>query len=170
MTVHENINVTSPFFSSRCFQNIYFRKFLQNPENYKDITIKISMMVMNLKSLADYLVLWYGTNLIDDFEFILNYDYSHSTQIYLYQKYKQFKLQIFDEALFVPEFRFAERDFIPRLSEALQPSHKIVCCQETVANNIEALCILLLRRLSYLWRLSHMVPLLRRNPSEICDI
>ena len=40
------------------------------------------------------------------------------------------------------EFRFAERDIIPRLSEALQLPHEIVCCQETVANNIEALCIL----------------------------
>ena len=68
------------------------------------------------------------------------------------------------------EFRFAERDIIPRLSEALQLPHKIVCCQETVANNIEALHILLLKKLSYTCRLSHMVPLLGRNPTEICDI
>ena len=47
---------------------------------------------------------------------------------------------------------------------------KIVCCQETVANNIEALCILLLKRLSYPCRLSHMVPLSGRNPTEIYDI
>ena len=65
--------------------------------------------------------------------------------------------------------RERERDIIPRLSEALQLPHKIVCCQETVANNIESLCILLLKRL-YLYRLSHMVPLLGRNPTEICDI
>ena len=70
---------------------------------------------------------------------------------------------------FVTEFRFAERDIIPWLSEVLQLPHKIVCCQETVANNIEVLCILLLNRL-YLYRLSHMVPLLGRNPTEICDI
>ena len=120
---------------------------------------------MNLKSLPDFLVVWYGTN--DDLEFILLYDYS---QIYLYHKYNQFKLQIFDEAQFVTESRLAERDISPRLSEALQLPHKIVCCQETVANNIEALCILLLKRLSYLCRLSHMVPLLGRNPTEICDI
>ena len=69
----------------------------------------------------------------------------------------------------ITNFRFAERDIIPRLSEALQLPHKIVCCQETVANNIESLCILLLNRL-YLYRLSHMVPLLGRNPTEICDI
>ena len=56
------------------------------------------------------------------------------------------------------EFRFAERDIIPRLSEALQLPYKIVCCQETVANNIEALYKLLLKRLSYPCRLSHMVP------------
>ena len=35
------------------------------------------------------------------------------------------------EAKYVSEFRFGERD-IPRLSEALQLPHKIVCCQETV--------------------------------------
>ena len=84
--------------------------------------------------------------------------------------YNQFKLEIFDEAQFVTEFRFAERDIISRLSEALQLPHKIVCCQETVANNIEALHILLLKKLSYTCRLSHMVPLLGRNPTEICDI
>ena len=83
--------------------------------------------------------------------------------------YNQFKQRIFDEAQFVNQFRFAEKDIIPRLSEALQLPHKIVCCQETVANNIESLCILLLNRL-YLYRLSHMVPLLGRNPTEICDI
>ena len=70
----------------------------------------------------------------------------------------------------ITNFRFAERDIIPRLSEALQLPHKIVCCQETVANNIEALHILLLKKLSYTCRLSHMVPLLGRNPTEICDI
>ena len=41
--------------------------------------------------------------------------------------------------------RERERDIIPRLSEALQLPHKIVCCQETVANNMEAMCILLKR-------------------------
>ena len=33
---------------------------------------------MNLKSLADFLVLWYGTNVIDDLEFIMLHDYSQS--------------------------------------------------------------------------------------------
>ena len=64
--------------------------------------------------------------------------------------------------------RERERDIIPRLSEALQLPHKIVCCQETVANNMEAMCILLKRL--YPCCLWHMVPLLGRNPTEICDI
>ena len=38
---------------------------------------------------------------------------------------------------------------IPRLSEACQLPHKIVCCQATVSNDIEALCILLLKRLIF---------------------
>ena len=65
------------------------------------------------------------------------------------------KLQIFDEAQFVTEFRFAERDIIRRLSEVLQLPHKIVCCQEIVANNIEALCILLLKTFLCLLFVSH---------------
>ena len=36
------------------------------------------MVAMNLKSLPDFLVLWYETNLIDYLEFILLYDYSQS--------------------------------------------------------------------------------------------
>ena len=74
-------------------------------------------------------------------------DYSQSTSNYPYQKYNQFNLEMFDDVECVTEFRFAESD-IPRLSEALQLPHKIVCCQETVANNIEVLCILLKSRLS----------------------
>ena len=74
----------------------------------------------------------------------------------------------FDEAKCVTVFRFTERD-IPRLSEALQRPHIIVSCQEVVADNIEAVCILL-KRLSYPCRLSDMVPIFRRNPTEICDI
>ena len=47
--------------------------------------------------------------------------------------------------------------------------HKIVRCQGKVVNSIETLYILL-KRLSYLCRLSDMLPLFRRNPTEICLI
>ena len=86
-----------------------------------------------------------------------------------HHKYNQFQLQIFDVAQFDTEFHFAEKDIIPRLSEALQLPHKIVWCQETVANNIETLRILL-KRLSCPCHLSHIVSLLGRYPTEICDI
>ena len=39
-------------------------------------TIKIDIVVMSLKSLRDFIVLCYGINVRDDFEFILLYDYS----------------------------------------------------------------------------------------------
>ena len=42
------------------------------------MTIKINMVAINLKSLPDFLVLWHGTNVIDDLKFILLYDYSQS--------------------------------------------------------------------------------------------
>ena len=64
---------------------------------------------------------------------------------------------------------FVYRRDIPRLSDALQLLHKIVCCQETVANKIEALCILL-KRLSYPCRFSDMVPFFGRNLTEVCLI
>ena len=36
------------------------------------------MVAMNLKSIPDFLVLWYGTNFTDDLEFVLLYDYGQS--------------------------------------------------------------------------------------------
>ena len=122
------------------------------------MTLKISMAAMNWKSLPNFLVFWYETNVTDDLEFILLYDYSQSRKIHLYHNITNLYWKYLNT-----EFRFAERDIIPRLSEALQMPHKIVCCQETVANNIEAFHILLLKKLSYTCRLSHMVPLLGRN-------
>ena len=44
------------------------------------------MAAMSLKSLRYFIVLCYGTNVIDDLEFILLYDYSESGEIYFYQK------------------------------------------------------------------------------------
>ena len=58
---------------------------------------------------------------------------------------------------------------VPQLSQALQVPHKIVCCQETVVNNIVALCVLL-KRLSYPCRLPDMVSPFGRNPTDSCDI
>ena len=48
------------------------------------------------------------------------------------------------QAQCVTKFYFAERD-IQLLSDALPLPHKILCCQGTIVNNIEALCILLKR-------------------------
>ena len=39
------------------------------------------MMTMSLTLLRDFIVLCYETNVIDDLEFILLYDYSHSAEI-----------------------------------------------------------------------------------------
>ena len=64
-------------------------------ENLK--SIKVNMAAMNLKPLCDFMVLCYGTNVIGDLEFILLYDYSQSREIYPYQKFNQYNLEIFDE-------------------------------------------------------------------------
>ena len=68
------------------------------------------MAAINLKSLRDFIALCHRTNVIDDLEFILLYDYSQTREIYPYQKYSQFNLKIFDKAQCVTEFRFPERD------------------------------------------------------------
>ena len=65
------------------------------------------MAPMSLKSLRYFIVLCYGTNVINDLEFILLYDYSESGEIYLYQKYNQFNLEIIDEAQCVTEFQYS---------------------------------------------------------------
>ena len=51
-------------------------------------------------------------------------------------------MEIFNETQQITEFCFAKRD-IPRLSDALQLPHKIVCCERIFISNIEALCIFL---------------------------
>ena len=63
-------------------------------------------------------------------------DCSQSREIYPYRKYDQFNLETFDEAQCV-----TKRD-ISRLSHVFQIVHKIVSCQGTVVNNIEALVCL----------------------------
>ena len=45
------------------------------------------MTTMSLKSLRDFIVLCYWTNVIDDLEFILFYDYCQFREVYPYQKY-----------------------------------------------------------------------------------
>ena len=91
-----------PVFFSRRSKNICFRKLARQILKI----LNINMAAMSLKSFRDFIVLCYGTNIIDGLEFILFHDYSQCRGIYPYhQKYKQFYLEIFDEAQCVTEFR-----------------------------------------------------------------
>ena len=92
--------------------------------------------------------------------------------IYPYQKYNQVNLEIFGKTQCITEYHFTKID-IPWLFDALQMFHKLVCCQWTIVNNTEILCMLLKRL--YPCRLSDMKPLLSdmkplfgRNPTEVC--
>ena len=73
------------------------------------------MGAMNLKSLRGFTVLCYGTNVIHDLEFILRYDDRQSGEIYPYQKYNQFNLEIFDEASVLLNFVLQKEIFHGRL-------------------------------------------------------
>ena len=66
------------FFQSPLQKYLFSKISSPNPENHKHMTIKINMAARNLKSLGDFIVSCYGTNVIDDFEFILLYYYNQS--------------------------------------------------------------------------------------------
>lgn len=142
------------------FQNIFV---LKNQRIQILKTININMAPTSLKSLCNFIVLCYGTNWMDDLEFILLYGYSQSRETYLYQNNIQFNLEMFGEAQCVTEFWSGKTD-ISRLSDAHQLPQKIACCQ--FVNNIGALCILS-KIIFELFRLSEIVPLFVRNLTEI---
>ena len=83
-----------------------------------------------------------------------------------YWKFPRFSLNGISEDECLAEFRFEKQDNIPRLAPALRLPQKFFCSNETVANDIEALC-LLLRRFAYPCRYSDLIPRFGRSVPEI---
>ena len=123
------------------------------------------MAAHGLKALRDITLYSYSETIIDDVEFMLLYDYSQSREIYPYWKFDRFNLESFDDIQCMTEFRVSKND-IERLANVLLIPPKIICSQRTICDDIEGLCTLL-KRLSYPCRLTDMVPLFGRNPTEL---
>ncbi|XP_068704403.1 uncharacterized protein [Montipora foliosa] len=105
----------------------------------------------------DFIVLSYEQGLISDEEFLVLYD-SHKPKNsdLLYNMYESFDLDEMEDDECVAEFRVRKRD-IPLLGEVLQIPEVVICNQRSIADGMEALCMLL-KRLAYPVRYSDMVP------------
>ena len=73
-----------------------------------------------------------------------------------YNMYKSFALNKMEDDECVAEFRVRKRD-IPLLGEVLQIPEVVICNQQSIADGMEALCMLL-KRLAYPVRYSDKVP------------
>ena len=86
-----------------------------------------------------------------------------------YWKFSRFSLNDISEDECLAEFRFEKQDNIPRLARALRLLQKFVSSNGTVANDIEALC-LLLRRFAYPCRYSDLIPRFGRSVPGMSQI
>ena len=77
-------------------------------------------------------------------------------------------IDAWDESECRTELRFGKQD-LDLLRRNLQIPDEIVCCQRSVFDGTEAMC-LLLKRIDYLCRYTDMVPRFARNPTELCLI
>lgn len=112
---------------------------------------------MSFRKLRDILVESYCDGVIDDDEFCILYQASHSKNLeFPYEKYGRFHLEDMSEAECLSEFRF-RKDDIHILAEALDIPDQFICDQGSICDGIEGLC-LLLRRFSYPCRYSDLIP------------
>ena len=126
-------------------------------------TLKTNMAAINFKSLRDFIILSYGTNLMDDLEFIL---LMITVVLCKFTFTKSIAHLIWKYLMKLTEFSFRRKRYCKAFWSTSTASQNSLL-PKTVANNNEVLRILL-KRLSYPCNLSDMVPLFRRNPTEIC--
>ena len=112
----------------------------------------------SLATARDALLISRYTNIIDDVEFACLYDANWSRLTFPYYKFERFDIDAWDESECWTKLRF-ERQDLDLLREKLQIPDEIVCCQRSVCEGMEGICILL-----------NMVPRFDRNPTELCLI
>ena len=149
VTIHEHVNVTSPLFFSRRFKNICFRKSAhQILKTMNCINLPWQPWARNHFEIYSFM-LWTKCDLwLEFFSFMITVNLGKFTLINIITNltWKYLILQ-------------------KRCCTAVwctSTASQIVCYQKTVANKIEALCILL-NRLSYPCHLSDMAPLFGRS-------
>ena len=101
-------------------------------------------------------------------EFPCLYDANWPRLTFPYYKFERFDIDAWDESECWTELRFGRQD-LDLLRENLQIPDEIVCCQRSVCEGMEGMCILL-KRLAYPCRYTDMVSRFGRNPTELCLI
>ena len=103
--------------------------------------------------------------MLEEEEFLLVEENKRPAPKFPNWKFPRFSLNDISENECLAEFRFEKQDNIRCLARALRLPQKFVCSNGTVANDIEALC-LLLRRFAYPCRYSDLIP--RFVTQKIC--
>ena len=123
----------------------------------------------------EQLLLSYEDGILDEDEFLLLHEqFMPKNPNFLYEEYDRCSLDEMNDAECLAEFRFRTHN-LQIVSEVLQIPDSFRCCQRSVADGMEGLCILL-RRLSYPRRYSDMisqfglpVPVLSMFSSDVLD-
>ena len=97
----------------------------------------------SLATVRDALLIPRYTNIIDDAEFACSWD-AGSRQTFPYYKFERFDIDAWDESECWTELRFGRQD-LDLLREYLQIPDEIVCCQRSVCEGMEGMCILFKR-------------------------
>ena len=115
------------------------------------------------------LLVLYAEDVLEDGEFLLLVEENKwPAPEFLYWKFPRFSLNNISEDECLAEFYFEKQD-IPRLARAHRLPQKFVCSSGTVANDVEALC-LLLRRFAYPCRYSDLIPRFGRSVHEMPQV
>ena len=123
----------------------------------------------------EQLLLSYEDGILDEDEFLLLHEqFMPKNPNFLYEEYDRCSLDEMNDAECLAEFRFRTHN-LQIVSEVLQIPDSFRCCQRSVVDGMEGLCILL-RRLSYPRRYSDMisqfglpVPVLSMLSSNVLD-
>ena len=114
------------------------------------------LKMSSFKQVQDDLLMCYGENIISDEEYFILSDLYRPNNLDLpYDEYPLFDLESMSNDECITEFRF-KQSHLPLLADVLQIPPMFKCPQRSVADGMEALCMLL-KRLSYPCRYADMV-------------
>ena len=112
---------------------------------------------MSFHELQELLLLSHDDGAIDDDELLLLHkEFSPKNPDYSYENYCRLELEDMNDSECLVEFRVKKSD-LEILADALHIPDSFTCDQRSVVTGMEGLCILL-RRLAYPCRYSHIIP------------
>lgn len=133
------------------------------------------LKMSSFKQVQDDLLICYCENIISDEEYFILSDLYRPNNLDLpYDEYPLFDLESMSNDECITEFRF-EKSHLPLLADVLQIPPMFKCPQGSVADGMEALCMLL-KRLSYpcryadmLHRFGRPIPVLSMVTNQVLD-